>query len=167
MKNNLFVPDIVTAKALISNYAGSENITINLFVVDKDTLKNVLTEISRESTPLVITPIQQVTDNKLYIGKKNNRGPLSRIDRQKYITQLAGQIFKTTREGITTGFKVTVDGKFQNIDDNIIYNSPSSAIAMYLKDKVRSPETNGWGDPKNTSGLSLDKGIARLFESVA
>ena len=163
MNHNLFVPDIVTAKALIDNYLSSDQITINLFVVERDTLQNVLNDIKKDKGHLTVTGVSLKTDKRLYPGKKH-KGSLSKEERKLFIKRLAGQTFKIARGSIATGFVVTKDGDFQNIDNNKIYKSPSSAIEDYFKGKVKHPNTNGWGDPKNDQGYNLDQAIRNLFD---
>jgi hypothetical protein len=162
MTHNLFVPDILTAKSLIANYVGNDQVTINVFVVDCDTLQSVLNEIKKDQGHLTVTGVSLKKDKKLYPGKKI-KGSLTPEDREKYIKKLAGQTFKMTRGGIETGFTVTKDGEFQNINTGKVYNSPSAAIMDFIKGKVNHHETNGWGGPKNDQGLNLDQSIRNLF----
>jgi hypothetical protein len=163
MKHNLFVPDILTAKSLIANYVGNDQVTINVFVVDRDTLQSVLNEIKKDQGHLTVTGVSLKKDKNLYPGKRID-GPLSAKDRIKYIKQLAGQTFKANRGGIETGFTVTADGEFLSINNGKTYKSPSTAISEYIKGKVKNDTTNGWTGPKNEQGLNLDQAIRNLFD---
>lgn len=163
MKHNLFVPDILTAKSLIANYVGNGQVTINVFVVDRDTLQSVLNEIKKDQGHLTVTGVSLKKDKRLYPGKRI-KGSLTPEDREKYIKKIAGQTFKLTRGGIKTGFTVTESGEFRNITNGKIYNSPSAAIMDFIKGKVKNHQTNGWGSPKNEQGLTLDQVIRSFFD---
>jgi hypothetical protein len=79
------------------------------------------------------------------------------------VAVLAGMQFTHTRENITVTIEVTLDGSFKNIKDGVIYDNPSSAFWRTWEGKITgSSSINGWTNPKNSQGRSIDKELELL-----
>jgi len=167
--NNIFTPDLKTAKSLIKKFLGDEKFTINVFVVNIDECRSILESTKEDNLPVVITPVQRVVDDAEYVSKPSSRlskGDIARIkkaNRLPRLSELAGQSFSAERENVRVTIMITDDGKFYSQDTGKVYTEPNGAFNDLWTGKLEGiGSINAWHTPKNKHNRSIDQELELL-----
>ena len=120
------------------------------------------TLIDRVSKFMAVLECAEQTVNTVDLEPAAKQLVQSAKDRSR-VAELAGQQFSHTREGILVTVEITPDGMFKNIATGSIYDNPSSSFWRSWEGKITgSSSINGWTNPKNSQGRSIDKELEML-----
>lgn len=155
----IFVRDIETAKELLATV--TKDIAVNIFVLNHKEAVAVLDQMAER---IIVQPVKRFGEEKIVYTDEPDK--VSNEDRQKYIKDLAGQIFTAKRQNIEVSIEVTSEGKFRNIETNEVFDAPSTAYFRGWEGKISGAGTiNGWGGAKNKHGRSIDDEIKKSMSN--
>lgn len=150
----IFVRDIETAKELLATV--TKDIAVNIFVLNHKEAVAVLDQMAER---IIVQPVKRFGEEKIkYVSNRPTR--VSKENREKYMPQLAGQIFTGVRKGVTLVVEIQPNGHFKRVSppSKNIYDNLSSACTS---DGFRM---DGWRYLKNGQGQTIDDIIKTLIK---
>jgi hypothetical protein len=121
-----------------------------------DRITKFMTHIGGVEQPTDLSKLDMVEQQAI---KSTN----SKIGNRNRVGDLAGQKFTYCREDIPVTIEITSQGKFKNLETGIEYDAPTAPFWRSWDGKITgSTSINGWKQPKNDQGRSIDAELAIL-----